>query len=92
MTLFIGRDEERAALTRLLQGNRVVTLAGIGAGVLGAAALGHVIQSLLYETPPRDPLTYLVVCVVLSAVALLASYIPALRAARVSPTVALRYE
>ncbi len=70
----------------------VLTAVGISTGVVAAAGLARVIQSLLYQTPPRDPITYLVVCVVLSAVALLASYIPALRAARVNPTVALRYE
>jgi putative ABC transport system permease protein len=60
--------------------------------VLGAIALARFIESLLYQIPPRDPLTYTVVCVTLSAVALLASYIPAMRAARVDPMVALRYE
>ncbi len=79
-------------LQLVLRRGLVLTVAGIGAGVAGAAALGHLIESLLYQTPPRDPLTYVVVCVVLSAVALLASYLPALRAARVNPTVALRYE
>lgn len=79
-------------LQLVLQRGLLLTTVGIGAGVLGAAALAHLIQSLLYQTPPRDPLTYLVVCIVLSAVALLASYIPAMRAARVEPTVALHYE
>ncbi|HEU5450935.1 MAG TPA: ABC transporter permease [Terriglobales bacterium] len=70
----------------------LLTLAGVGAGVLGAVALARFIQSLLYQTPPRDPLTYTVVCVSLSIVALLASYIPAMRATRIDPMVALRYE
>jgi putative ABC transport system permease protein len=70
----------------------MLTLAGVGIGVVGALALARFIQSLLYEIPPRDPLTYAVVCVTLGAVALLASYIPALRATRVDPMIALRYD
>ena len=69
-----------------------LTLLGIAIGVAGALALARVIQSLLYEIAPRDPVTYLVVCVALGAVALLASYLPAMRASRVDPMVALRYE
>jgi len=69
-----------------------LTLLGIAIGVAGALALARVIAALLYEIPPRDPLTYVTVCVVLGAVALLASYVPALRAARTDPMVALRYE
>jgi putative ABC transport system permease protein len=70
----------------------ILTLVGVGVGVIGAMALARFIASLLYEIPPRDPLTYLVVCITLAAVAMLASYIPAMRAARVDPMVALRYE
>jgi predicted permease len=79
-------------LRMVLNRGLVLTLAGVGAGVVGALALARLMQSLLYEIPPRDPLTYTVVCVTLAAVALLASYIPALRATRVDPMVALRYE
>jgi putative ABC transport system permease protein len=70
----------------------MLTGVGILLGAGGAAALGRLIESLLFETPARDPLTYLTVCAVLGGVALLASYIPAMRATRVDPTVALRYE
>ena len=69
-----------------------LTVVGISIGVVGALALARVIEALLYEIPPRDPLTYVAVCVVLGSVALLASYVPALRAARTDPMVALRYE
>ena len=80
-------DVLRMVLTRGI----VLTMAGIAIGVFGAAALSRLIQSLLYETQPLDPLTYCAVCVALSGVALLASYIPARRATRVDPMVALRY-
>jgi putative ABC transport system permease protein len=70
----------------------ILTLSGIGIGVIGALALARFIAALLYEIPPRDPLTYIAVSIGLGCVALLASYIPALRATRVDPMVALRYE
>ncbi len=70
----------------------VLTLAGIGLGIGGAVVLARFIQSLLYEVQPRDAVTYVVSCAVLAAVALLASYIPARRATRVDPLVALRHE
>ena len=70
----------------------MLTVLGIVIGVAGALALASVIQSLLYKIPPRDPMTYVAVCVTLGAVALLASYIPALRATKVDPMFALRYE
>ena len=69
-----------------------LALAGTGLGIVGALALARLLESLLYQIPPRDPLTYVGVCAILSGVALAASYIPALRATRVDPMVALRYE
>jgi predicted permease len=81
-----------AVLRMVLQRGVVLTLTGIGIGVVGAIALASVIESLLYQIPPRDPLTYVVVCITLGSVALLASYIPALRATKVDPMFALRYE
>lgn len=81
-----------AVLRMILQRGIVLTLSGIAIGVIGAIALASIIESLLYQIPPRDPATYVVVCVTLGSVALLASYIPALRATRVDPMLALRYE
>jgi len=81
-----------AVLRMVLRRGAFLTLAGVGIGVVSALALAKVIESLLYQIPPRDPLTYVVVCITLSGVALLASYIPALRATRVDPMYALRYE
>jgi putative ABC transport system permease protein len=54
--------------------------------------MGHVLSSLIYEVRPTDPITFLVVAALLAAVALVASIVPAYRATRVDPMVALRYE
>jgi putative ABC transport system permease protein len=68
------------------------TLLGVVLGTVGALAMGHVLASLIYGVKPTDPLTFLVVAVLLAAIALFATIIPAYRAAKVDPMVALRYE
>jgi predicted permease len=69
-----------------------LALLGIAAGGLGALALTRVLRSLLVGVAPGDPATYATVALLLAAVVLVASYIPARRAARVDPMVALRSE
>ena len=69
-----------------------VALIGIGAGLLGGLALGRTLSSLVFGVPVRDPATFLGVAVALASVALAACAIPAFRASRVDPMVALRYE
>jgi putative ABC transport system permease protein len=69
-----------------------LALIGIGAGLLGGLALGRTVSSLVFGVPVRDPLTFTAVALALAAVALAACAIPALRASRVDPMVALRYE
>jgi putative ABC transport system permease protein len=69
-----------------------VALIGIGTGLLGGLALGRAVSSLVFGVPVRDPRTFAAVAVALASVALAASVIPALRASRVDPIVALRYE
>jgi putative ABC transport system permease protein len=67
-------------------------LLGVTIGVLAALAFGHVMSSLIYQVKSDDPITFLSVGILLAGVALLASVIPAYRATRVDPIVALRYE
>jgi predicted permease len=68
------------------------TLLGVAIGAVGALALGRVVSSLIYEVKPSDPVTFLAVAFLLTAIALLACIIPAYRATKVDPIVALRYE
>jgi ABC-type antimicrobial peptide transport system permease subunit len=69
-----------------------MVIAGAVAGMAVALALSGLTKSLLFGVGPRDPLTFIAAPVVLVAVALVAAYMPARRAARVSPVEALRAE
>ena len=69
-----------------------LVLIGIVIGVAAALALSRLITSLLFEVSPTDSVTFIVVGALLAAVALLASLVPARRATKVDPLVALRYE
>jgi putative ABC transport system permease protein len=79
-------------LRMILREGMGITLAGIGVGLLGAFAVSGVVKSQLFGVKATDPLTFLVVILSLLFVALVACYIPARRATRVDPMVALRYE
>jgi putative ABC transport system permease protein len=69
-----------------------LVLIGEAIGIAGAFALARFITSLLYGVRATDPFTFVSVGIVLALVALAACYIPASRATKIAPTVALRYE
>ena len=69
----------------------LVAIAGIGAGLAASAALSRILATLLFGVRPRDPGTFALVAALLAVIALAACLLPARRAARVDPMVALRY-
>jgi predicted permease len=87
----MGAEAKNVLLMVLGQAGKMVML-GVAAGLLSALALTRLMASMLFGVSPADPLTLLGVTVVLTVVSLLACWIPARRATRVDPLVALRYE
>lgn len=84
--------ERRDVLLMVLRQSLPLTAVGLAVGYLGSLALTRFLGSLLFEVRPTDVAVTGVVAGVLAAVAFIASYVPARRAAKVDPTVALRYE
>ena len=84
--------QTRDVLGMVLGDSMRLTIIGLVTGLVASFALSRFLASMLFNIKPTDPPTYLSVSTLLVIVALLASYIPARRAARVNPTVALRYE
>ena len=83
---------ERSLLRLILDRGVRLTLIGLAIGVAGAIGLTRLMSSLLFGVGARDPATMASVGLILAAVAIMASYVPARRATRVDPVVALRYE
>jgi putative ABC transport system permease protein len=78
---------------RMVMGNSArLIAAGLALGLGAALAVTRLMTSLLFQVSATDPLTYAGIAALLSAIALIASYLPARRAARVDPMVALRYD
>jgi putative ABC transport system permease protein len=89
--LALGADRS-AILAMVIKNGTLLAGAGVVIGLAAAFLLTRLMASLLFGVGPKDPITFFCVPVVLITVAILASYIPARRAARVDPMVALRYE
>jgi predicted permease len=87
----LGAQPARVFRMVLVEGLKVTGL-GVAIGLLVAAAGTRLITSVLYEVPALDPLTFGLVALLLVAIGLLACYVPARRAMKVDPMVALRYE
>ena len=89
----VALGAKKRDVLRLVVGRGVVlTLVGVTIGAGAALGLTHFLAGMLYGVRPTDPVTYLLACLLLTGVALLASYLPVRRATRVDPMVALRYE
>jgi putative ABC transport system permease protein len=84
--------ERRDIMRLILRQGALLTLGGLLLGIGGAFALTRFLSSLLFEVRPTDPATYLVVSILLTAVAIAACLIPSRRASKVDPLEALRYE
>jgi ABC-type antimicrobial peptide transport system permease subunit len=89
MTLGATRE---SVLQMILKDGLKLAAIGAGIGVVGALVMTHWIRSLLFGVHPLDALTFASVITILGLVSLLASYIPARRATKVDPMIALRYE
>ena len=84
--------QNRDVLRLVVGKGMVLAIIGTAIGLVASLALTRLMRSLLFEVTPTDGLTFVIVSVVLLTVALLACYIPARRATKVDPLVALRYE
>jgi putative ABC transport system permease protein len=87
----LGAQQRGIMKLMLMQGMRV-SIGGIAAGIAGTLVFAKVMTTLLYAVTPTDPLTIGLVCVLLLLVTVIASYVPAARALRIDPVVALRFE
>ena len=89
----IALGASRGRVVRMIvREGTLMTVAGVVLGVVGALGLSRVLGALLFGVSPTDVMTYVVVTAVLGAVALVASGLPALKAAKVDPAVTMRAE
>jgi putative ABC transport system permease protein len=89
----VALGARRGAIVRMVvRQGMTVAVVGIAAGVAAALGLTRLMAAMLFDVRPDDPLTFAVVAATLAAAALAACWLPAVRASRVDPLVALRYE
>jgi putative ABC transport system permease protein len=84
--------QQRDVLALVVREGAKLAFLGIAIGVAAAVGLTRLMASLLFDVKPTDPATFAGVAILLALVALAACYIPARRATRIDPMVALRYE
>ena len=84
--------ERGEIISMVLRQGMKMAVAGIAVGILAALALTRLMASMLYDVKSNDPTTFFIVALLLALTALVACFLPALKAARVDPMVALRYE
>jgi ABC-type antimicrobial peptide transport system permease subunit len=82
----------RRILMMVVRHGLAVAAVGVGIGLAGAFALTRLMRRLLFGTEATDPLTFTAIALLLAAIALVASLVPALRAARIDPMISLRSE
>jgi ABC-type antimicrobial peptide transport system permease subunit len=83
---------QRNILHLIVRQGMTLALTGVAIGLAGAFALTRLMRSLLFGVRSSDPLTFVAIAALLTLIALLASYIPARRAARIDPMVSMRCE
>jgi putative ABC transport system permease protein len=82
------QDVMRLILSQALK----LAVVGLGIGLIGAFVVTRTLASLLYHVRPADPATFIAITGLLAAITIMAGLVPALRATRIDPLVALRYE